>query len=113
MNIPETIAQAKAAAARAGTILSKDSYEASATTSTVDESICSGCGLCVANCPYGALELIERADRVVSHVNEALCKGCGNCAAVCPSDAIGHLGFSSRQTVAMLSAALRAIQPKS
>jgi len=112
-NIPETIAQAKAAAARAGTILSKDKYRAGATTSVVDESTCSGCGLCVANCPYGALELVAKADRVVSHVNEALCKGCGNCAAVCPSDAIGHLGFRSRQTVTMLNAALKAVRPRS
>ncbi|MBN2538155.1 CoB--CoM heterodisulfide reductase iron-sulfur subunit A family protein, partial [candidate division WOR-3 bacterium] len=107
-NIPEAIAQAKAAAARAGTILSRDSYEAGATTSVVDEDICAGCGLCVATCPYNAPELVERTDRMVSHVNEALCKGCGNCAAVCPSGAISHLGFRSRQTEVMLGAALRA-----
>ena len=108
-SIPEAIVQAKAAAARAGTILSRDKYEASATTSVVDENVCAGCGLCVATCPYNAPELVERADRTVSHINEALCKGCGNCAAICPSGAINHLGFKSGQTEAMINAALKAI----
>ncbi len=106
-SIPEVIAQAEAAAARAGTILCKSGYEAGATTSVVDEALCAGCGLCVATCPYGAPELVERVDRTVSHVNEALCKGCGNCAAVCPSGAISHLGFKTGQTAAMLAAALK------
>ena len=108
-NIPEAIVQAEAAAARAGTILSRDKYEASATISVVDESMCAGCGLCVATCPYNAPELVERADRIVSHVNEALCKGCGNCAAICPSGAITHLGFKSEQTAAMMNAALKTL----
>jgi heterodisulfide reductase subunit A-like polyferredoxin len=107
--IPETIAQAKAAAARAATVLAKELYEASATTAKVNEDVCAGCGMCVAECTYGALELVERADRIVSHVNEALCKGCGNCAAICPSGAINHLGFKSGQTEAMINAALKAI----
>ncbi len=109
-NIPEAIAQAKAAAARAGTILSKDKYEAGATTSVVDEDVCAGCGLCVATCPYNAPELIEIEEKIVSHINEALCKGCGNCAAICPAGAIAHLGFKSEQTAAMMNAALRIIQ---
>ena len=109
-NIPESIAQAKAAAARAGTILSKDKYEAGATTSVVDEDVCAGCGLCVATCPYNAPELVEMAEKIVSHINEALCKGCGNCAAICPAGAITHLGFKSEQTAAMMNAALRIIR---
>ena len=105
-SIPEAMVQAKAAAARVGTILSRDKYEASATISVVDENVCAGCGLCVAICPYNAPELVERT---VSHINEALCKGCGNCAAICPSGAIDHLGFKSGQTEAMMNAALKAI----
>jgi len=105
--IDESISQAKAAAARACTIISKDKYEAEATISSVNEDICAGCGVCVSVCPYDAPELITKGGRVVSHVNEALCKGCGSCACACPSGAIEHLGFKVKQTLAMLEAALR------
>jgi heterodisulfide reductase subunit A-like polyferredoxin len=106
-NIQETVSQAKAAAARAVTILAKDKYEASATTAHVNEDVCAGCGICVSVCSYGAPGLVEKDGKTVSRVNEALCKGCGNCTAACPSGAMVHLGFSNRQTRAMLRAALR------
>ena len=105
--IDESISQAKAAAGRACTIISKDKYEAEATISSVNEDVCAGCGICVSVCPYDAPELITKEGRVVSHVNEALCKGCGSCACACPSGAIEHLGFKVGQTLKMLEAALR------
>jgi heterodisulfide reductase subunit A-like polyferredoxin len=106
-NIQETVAQAKAAAARAATILARDTYEAGATTAVVNDLVCAGCGICASVCAYGAPGLIEKDGKTVSRVNEALCKGCGNCVAACPSGAMSHLGFSRRQTRAMLHAALR------
>jgi heterodisulfide reductase subunit A len=106
-NIQETVAQAKAAAARAATILARDKYEAGATTSVVNDLVCAGCGICASVCAYGAPGLTEKDGKTVSHVNEALCKGCGNCVAACPSGAMSHLGFSAGQTRAMLRAALR------
>ncbi len=108
--IGETVSQAKAAAGRACTIISKDKYEAEATISSVNEDICAGCGICVSVCSYNAPELIVKEGRVVSHVNEALCKGCGSCACACPSGAIEHLGFKVRQTLSMLEAALGSIR---
>jgi heterodisulfide reductase subunit A-like polyferredoxin len=107
-NIQETVAQAKAAAARAATILARNTYEAGATTAVVNDLVCAGCGICVSVCAYGAPGLIEKDGKTVSRVNEALCKGCGNCVAACPSGAMSHLGFSRRQTRAMLRAALHA-----
>ncbi len=104
--IDESISQAKAAAGRACTIISKDKYEAEATTSHVNEDICAGCGVCVSVCSYDAPELITRDGKVVSYVNSALCKGCGNCAGACPSGAIEHLGFKARQTLTMIETAL-------
>jgi heterodisulfide reductase subunit A-like polyferredoxin len=105
-NIQESVSQAKAAAARAATILASDRYEAGATTAAVDEETCAGCGICVAVCAYGAPGLVEKSGRTVSQVNEALCKGCGNCTAACPSGAMSHLGFRLEQTRAMVRAAL-------
>lgn len=100
--IEECIAQATAAAARATTILSKDKLESEAVVSEVNEELCSGCGICIKNCPYVAIELVEGKAKI----NAALCKGCGNCASACPSDAIEQKGFKTNQIKAMIYAAL-------
>jgi heterodisulfide reductase subunit A len=64
-------------------------------TSEVAETLCVGCGVCVAACAYGAATLDE--DRHIAVVNEVLCRGCGNCAAACPSGAAQHRQFTTRQ----------------
>lgn len=96
--VKESIIQANAAASRAGTLLSQDKYKTEANISSVNEEICSGCGLCVSVCPYTAIVLEEGKAKI----NEALCKGCGSCAAVCPSGAIEQNGFKSDQLYAMI-----------
>ena len=96
--IKESIIQAYAAASRAGTILSNNKYKIQTNISSVNEDICSGCGLCVSVCPYSAIDLEEEKAKI----NEALCKGCGSCAAVCPSGAMEQKGFKSNQLYAMI-----------
>ncbi len=98
--INETIAQANAASARAATVLTKDFLESEGRIARVDESKCIFCGLCEANCPFGAVQLDH--ERQVASVNEALCKGCGACAASCRVGAIDVKGFSDKQLVSML-----------
>jgi heterodisulfide reductase subunit A len=107
--IDEATAQAEAAAGRAATVLAKSTYEAEAAVVRVNEELCSGCGICVSVCAYGAPGLVEKDGKTLSRVNEALCKGCGNCAAACPSGAMSHLGFRVQQTRAMLQAALKGV----
>ncbi len=51
----------------------------------INESLCTGCSVCVSVCPFGA---ISKNERGVAQVNEELCKGCGICAAHCPENAI-------------------------
>jgi len=51
----------------------------------IDESLCTGCGVCVTVCPYNAMSKDERG---VARVDEEVCKGCGTCAASCPERAI-------------------------
>ena len=101
--LEESIAQAKAAASRATTILAKDTIMAEGVVAYIDENICSGCGICEILCPYKAITL-NREKKVVE-VNEALCKGCGTCCAACPSGAAQQRGFTTEQISAMLSAA--------
>ena len=94
-DIGETIAQARAAASRAATILSKSEIAGEGKVASVDTSRCSGCGDCTAVCAYKAIDL----DPVfrVAVVNEAVCKGCGACAATCRAAAIDLKGFRNEQ----------------
>jgi len=103
-SLDEIITQAKAAASRAATVLSKDNIMAEGIVSTVNEDICSGCGTCEAVCPYTAITVNK--EKGVAEVNEALCKGCGTCCSACPSGAAQQRGFTKKQIAAMVKAAL-------
>ena len=105
-SIDESIAQAKAAASRATTILVKDRVMAEGIVSSINENLCGGCGICEVLCPYTAIE-VDRETRVAK-VNEALCKGCGTCTAACPSGAAQQRGFTRDQILSMTSAFLEA-----
>ena len=105
-SVAETIAQAEAAASRAATIISKSEYVPEAIVASVDEDVCSACGLCVSVCSYDAPEIVTVRGRKFSRINQALCKGCGACAGACPSGAVQQLGFRPRQIAEMVSAAL-------
>ena len=96
----ECIAQAKAAAGRASTVLAQESIFAEGKTSFVRESRCVACGACIAVCPYHAIEMDEAKN--VAKINDALCKGCGICTATCRSSAIDLRGFRDEQILAVL-----------
>lgn len=103
-DIPDTVAQAKAAASSALIPLSMGKAKVEAIVSTVDRELCVGCGLCEEACTYGALSL--HPWRGVMSINEVLCKGCGTCSVACPSKAITLGHFTQKQTLAMLDAML-------
>jgi heterodisulfide reductase subunit A len=99
-DISEAITQAKASAARAMTILTKEYLQAEGKISEIRKERCSGCGLCVEICPYKALELDEKEK--VAVINEVLCKGCGVCVSSCRANAIDLKGFKDEQILAAL-----------
>ena len=101
--IPESIAQAYAAASRAGIPMALKHVATEAITASVNESACTGCGTCVKLCPYNA---IQKDEKGVAKVNDVLCKGCGVCAASCPERAIAMRHFSDAQVLAEATAAL-------
>jgi len=103
-DIPDTVAQASAAAARALAMVTKGSVEIEAAIAVIDEEKCSGCKICSDLCPYGAISFDE--EKLVSRVNEALCKGCGVCVAACPSGAIKGKHFTTEQIMAELEGVL-------
>lgn len=104
-NIREAITQGLGAASRASIPLSRGSVVVEPITCVLDnEDACWGCGLCVALCPYGALEIQDtEKGRKVRVINVA-CKGCGTCAAACPQRAIDMKHFRDRQIFAAIEA---------
>jgi heterodisulfide reductase subunit A len=85
-DIPDSVAQAGAAAAEAFSLIDKGNIELEPNTAFVVEADCSGCKSCIPLCPYTAISLLP--DKKKAYINEALCKGCGTCVAACPSGSI-------------------------
>ena len=104
-DIPETVAQASAAAAKVGDLFAQKELVHEPTIVSVNDELCSGCGICVTMCPYTARTL-DPARGVVA-VNEILCEGCGACAAACPSGAAQQRNQTDNQIFSMLRAMLR------
>jgi heterodisulfide reductase subunit A len=103
-DIPDTVAQASAAAAEALSMISRGRVEVEAATAVIDERICSGCQACLEVCPYSAISFDE--EKNVCRVNQALCKACGACNAACFSHAISLEHFTNEQIVAEMEGAL-------
>lgn len=102
--VDESIAQAKAAASRAITILARESIQVGGTIAHIVPELCSGCFGCLNVCPYGAITFDP--ERSIAVVNEAMCKGCGACSATCPSEAVFLMGFDREEIYAQIASAL-------
>ncbi|MDR1539773.1 MAG: FAD-dependent oxidoreductase [Clostridiales bacterium] len=107
-NLKESVWQAKAAAARAMTVISKNSLEAEGMVARVNQSLCSGCARCERVCAYQAIEVKEELRRGAicrkADINPVLCKGCGTCSVACLCGAIDIDGFADRQIIAEVEA---------
>jgi heterodisulfide reductase subunit A len=99
-DIPDTVAQARAAAARILARIAKGKIEVDALYSEVNEEKCSGCRFCNQLCPFSAIEFNEGKKQ--SYIISALCKGCGVCVAACPSSAIKGRHFTDEQVLAQV-----------
>jgi heterodisulfide reductase subunit A2 len=97
----ETISQAKAAVARAVTVLSLDNIVVGGSISSIVKSRCTGCGVCVALCPFQAINFDDKGK---ADANPALCKGCGVCVTSCRSGAPDLKGFTNDEIMAQLDA---------
>jgi heterodisulfide reductase subunit A len=101
-DIPEVVAQASGAAAKAIAILSQDRLFHSPMVAKVKLNLCTGCGMCVDVCPYDALSLKDSK----VEVNEVLCEGCGTCSATCLRAAIEVKNITPLQIHEMINASL-------
>jgi heterodisulfide reductase subunit A len=103
-DIPDTVAQAGAAAAQALALIDAAYKELEPNTAYILEEECSGCKTCVPLCPYTAISYDESKKKAV--LNEALCKGCGTCVASCPSGSIMQNLFEDDQIMSELDGLL-------
>ena len=103
-DIPDTVAQAGAAAAGALALIDKGYIELEPNTAYIEEEECSGCKSCIPLCPYSAISFIE--DKKKAEINEALCKGCGVCVASCPSGSIKQNLFEDEEIFAEIKEVL-------
>ena len=111
-DIPETVSQAGAAAAKVIGLLAKDKLLGNPCVAHSDEMLCNGCSTCANVCPYGAIEYQNKDFRIpggvetrrIAVVNEAVCQGCGACTVTCPSGAMDLKGFTNRQIMAEVDA---------
>lgn len=104
-DIPDTVAQASAAAAKVLSLISRGRVTLEPATAIVNEARCQGCGRCEELCQFHAAK-VQRNDAgwLVSTINEALCKGCGACAVACPNGAISIRHFTQDELLAMVDA---------
>jgi heterodisulfide reductase subunit A len=101
-DIPDTVAQAGCAAAKVLTLFANEYLTSEPVVASLDEDICSGCGLCISACAYDARKMDEK--KGVAIIEEVLCQGCGACATACPSGACELKNFRSDQIVSMVDA---------
>ncbi len=109
-DIPDTVAQASGAAAKAMDLLSSGEIEIEPLKAVVDKDLCSGCKICESICPFKAIEMNiqteENEKKSSAEVIEAMCQGCGLCSSSCPTGAIRTQQFSSQQVLTQVQAAL-------
>jgi len=94
-DIPDTVAQAGAAAAQAVALLDKGYVEIEPNTAYINPDDCSGCKSCIPLCPYHAIVFDEALKK--ARIDEALCSGCGTCVASCPSGSIIQNLFEDKE----------------
>ena len=112
-DIPETVSQASAAAAKVIGLLAKDKLTGNPCVASSNEQMCNGCSSCANVCPYGAITYTDKEFRMpdrttklrrVASVNPAVCQGCGACTVACPSGAMDLKGFANLQIMAEVDA---------
>jgi len=103
-DIPETVAQAEAAAGEALSLIERKEIELEPNVSFIRRERCSGCRICIGMCPYGAISFDE--EDKVAVVNPALCRGCGTCVAACPSKAAQQHLFMDEEIYAEIEGVL-------
>ena len=109
-DIPDTVAQASGAAAKAIGLLSTGEIEIEPLKAVVDKDLCSGCRICESICPFVAIEMklekVKGEEKFRAEVIEAVCQGCGACSSACPTSAIKIQQYGNEQILTQVDAGL-------
>jgi heterodisulfide reductase subunit A len=115
-DIPDTVAQASGAAAKAVDLLSSGEIALEPLKAVVDEDLCSGCRVCESVCPFVGVEMkpevVEGKEQLRAEIVEAMCQGCGACCSACPTGAIKMRHFTDEQVLAQVVAACAEAEAK-
>ncbi len=109
-NIPESVSSAMASAAKAGALLLSGQLDLEPFVAVVDTETCTWCGQCAKDCPYQAIEEVQKDGRAVAQVNTTLCKGCGACVPGCASQSIAVEGSTHLQVMGMIDALVQEVE---
>jgi len=104
-DIPDTVAQASGAAAKAIDLLLSGEIELEPLKAIVDNDLCSGCRVCESLCPFVAIEMKRDGEALRAEVIEVMCQGCGLCSAACPTGAVRIQQYESKQVLAQVRTA--------
>ena len=112
--VAESVASGLAAVTQATAVLKRGVAELDPQVAVVNPSACTGCGVCVDSCPFGAISLVAAEGAAVEAgiapatatrtavIDVTGCKGCGGCTPVCSVDAIDLRGYTDAQVRAMI-----------
>ncbi len=103
-DIPASVAQGSAAAAKVLDLFAKDKLESNPQIAHVDIVRCVDCGKCIRCCPFGAIEEVSIRGTNKAQVIETVCQGCGVCVATCPQGAIQLSHSTDNQILAEVNA---------
>jgi len=103
-DIPASVGQGSAAAAKVLGLFSKDKLESDPQVSRVDVKRCVGCGKCILTCPFTAIREVQLRGEPKAEVIETVCQGCGICTSTCPQGAIQLAHFTDDQILAEVNA---------
>ncbi|MFZ5427722.1 MAG: 4Fe-4S binding protein [Thermodesulfobacteriota bacterium] len=105
-DIPTSVAQGSAAAAKVLGLFAKDQLQSDPQVSKVDIRRCVGCMKCAMTCPFGAIKELEFRGEMKAQVIETVCQGCGICTSTCRQGAIQLQHFTDNQILAEVNALL-------
>jgi heterodisulfide reductase subunit A len=103
-DIPQSVGQGSAAAAKVLGLFSKEKLESDPQISQVNLTRCVGCGKCEITCPFGAIHMIDFRGQPKAEVIETVCQGCGICTVTCPQGAVQLEHFTDNQILAEVEA---------
>jgi heterodisulfide reductase subunit A len=107
-DLAETLAQASGAAAKVLGLFAHKAITLDSIICTVDPEICIGCGVCLQECHFQAVQMVGEGKEQKARIIEAACKGCGVCAGACPNGAVMARGFTDEMILHQIDAALAA-----